>query len=131
VKGCHHSGSPRLSPTGYHGLVWPLAWKSAFGNGESILIGLDTVKQVAHLSRLELTAQEEQRFTEQLGAILSHVEALQLVPTEGVIPTHHPLPLPNVLRADVVQPSLLAEEVLFCAPASEQGMFRVPRILAE
>ncbi|MEB3186402.1 MAG: Asp-tRNA(Asn)/Glu-tRNA(Gln) amidotransferase subunit GatC [bacterium] len=95
------------------------------------MIGLDTVKQVAHLSRLELTADEELRFTEQLGAILSHVEALQSVSTEGVAPTHHPLPLPNVLRPDAARDSLTREDVLAGAPAAEQGMFRVPRILAE
>ncbi len=95
------------------------------------MIGLDTVKQVAHLSRLELTPDEELRFTEQLGAILAHVEALQTVSTEGVVPTHHPLPLPNVLRQDVSTHSLDRDLVLEGAPAAEQGMFRVPRILAE
>ena len=95
------------------------------------MIGLDTVKQVAHLSRLELTPEEELRFTEQLGAILAHVEALQAVSTEGVLPTHHPLPLPNVLRPDTVSDSLTREDVLAGAPAAEQGMFRVPRIMAE
>ena len=46
-------------------------------------------------------------------------------------PTAHPLPLENVLRDDVVEPSLDRDEVLAQAPAAEDGRFRVPRILGE
>ena len=44
-------------------------------------------------------------------------------------PTAHPLPLRNVLRADVVRPTLDRDEVLAAAPAAEDGRFRVPRIM--
>ena len=46
-------------------------------------------------------------------------------------PTAHPLPLVNVLRDDVVQPSLPRAEVLAQAPSTEDDRFRVPRILGE
>jgi aspartyl-tRNA(Asn)/glutamyl-tRNA(Gln) amidotransferase subunit C len=43
----------------------------------------------------------------------------------------HPLPLHNVVRADVERPTLDRDEVLAQAPAAESGRFRVPRILGE
>jgi aspartyl-tRNA(Asn)/glutamyl-tRNA(Gln) amidotransferase subunit C len=51
--------------------------------------------------------------------------------TEGVPPTAHPLPLVNVFRPDEVHPCLPRDEVLAAAPATEDGRFRVPRILGE
>lgn len=95
------------------------------------MITRDTVRHVAKLARLELSEQEETQLTEQLGAILGYVEQLSEVDTAGVEPTAHALPLVNVLRPDEPRPSLSQAEVLQNAPASEQGMFRVPRILSE
>ncbi|MBO9540030.1 Asp-tRNA(Asn)/Glu-tRNA(Gln) amidotransferase subunit GatC [bacterium] len=95
------------------------------------MITQDTVHHVAKLARLELEPAEEAMFTEQLGAILGYVEQLQELDTTGVAPTAHPLPLRNVTRGDVLAPSLTQAEVLQNAPAAEQGMFRVPKILSE
>ena len=50
---------------------------------------------------------------------------------EGVQPMTHAVPIENVMRPDVVTPSLDREEVLAAAPAAEDGRFRVPRILDE
>jgi aspartyl-tRNA(Asn)/glutamyl-tRNA(Gln) amidotransferase subunit C len=89
------------------------------------------VAHVATLARLDLTAEEIERFTGQLAAILDHAEDVAALDTEGVPPTAHPLPLRNVLRDDTVRPSLDRDEVLSQAPDVEDGMFRVPRILGE
>jgi len=89
------------------------------------------VVHVAHLARLDVTDEEVERFTEQLGAILDHADDVASLDTEGVPPTAHPLPLENVLRDDLVLPSLDRDEVLAQAPATEDGLFRVPRILGE
>jgi len=84
---------------------------------------------VARLSRLALTDDEIERLTVDLAAVLAHAADVASLDLEGVPPTAHPLPLRNVLRADVVRPSLDREEVLAAAPATEDGRFRVPRIL--
>jgi aspartyl-tRNA(Asn)/glutamyl-tRNA(Gln) amidotransferase subunit C len=94
-------------------------------------ISTGDVAHVARLARLELTADELERFTEQLGAVLEHARDVEALDTEGVPPTAHPLPLVNVLRDDVVTPSLDRAEVLAEAPAVEANRFRVPRILGE
>jgi len=94
-------------------------------------ISTDEVAHVARLARLELTPEELERFTEQLGAVLEHAQDVEALDTAGVPPTAHPLPLANVLRDDVVTPCLDREEVLSQAPAVEADRFRVPRILGE
>jgi len=87
------------------------------------------VEHVAALARLDLTDDELDRFTRELGSILEHVEELSGLALDGVEPTAHPLPLVNVLRPDEVSPSLERAEVLAAAPAVEDHRFRVPRIL--
>ena len=94
-------------------------------------ISRSDVAHVAGLARLRLTDDELERFTEQLGVILDHAAQVAALDTAGVEPTAHPLPLVNVLRDDDVRPSLDPAEVLAMAPATEDGRFRVPRILEE
>ena len=89
------------------------------------------VEHVALLARLALTEDELERLTEQLDVILDHAAQVAALDTAGVEPTAHPLPLVNVLRDDDVRPSLDPAEVLAMAPATEDGRFRVPRILEE
>jgi len=89
------------------------------------------VAHVARLARLDLTDDELDQFTEQLGAVLEHARDVEALDTEGVAPTAHPLPLRNVLRSDVVRPSLERDEVLAQAPEAEADRFKVPRILGE
>ena len=84
---------------------------------------------MARLSRLALTDDEIERLTVDLAAVLAHAADVASLDLEGVPATAHPLPLRNVLRADVVRPSLDRDEVLAAAPAAEDGRFRVPRIL--
>ena len=89
------------------------------------------VAHVAKLARLELSEEELELFTEQLGAVLDHAEDVEALDTEGVPPTAHPLPLANVLRDDVARPSLDRAEVLSQAPAVEDDRFKVPPVLGE
>jgi len=92
-------------------------------------ISRQEVAHVARLARLSLTDDELARFTEQLGAILDPAADVAALDTTDVVPTAHPLPLRNVLRDDVVVPSLDRDEVLAQAPAVEDGRIRVPRII--
>jgi aspartyl-tRNA(Asn)/glutamyl-tRNA(Gln) amidotransferase subunit C len=87
------------------------------------------VEHVARLARLALTDDEIEHFTTQLAVILDHATDIAALDLADVPPTAHPLPLANVLRADVVRPSLERDEVLAMAPDAEDGQFRVPRIL--
>ena len=94
-------------------------------------ISRDDVAHVARLARLDLTDDELERFTGQLGAVLEHAADIAALDIADVPPTAHPLPLVNVFRDDVPVPSLDRDEVLDQAPAAEDGRFKVPRILGE
>ena len=94
-------------------------------------ISRDDVAHVARLARLELTSDELERFTDQLGAVLEHARDVEALDVHDVPPTSHPLPLRNVLRDDEVRPSLDRDEVLAAAPSVEDGRFRVPPVLGE
>lgn len=88
------------------------------------------IAKVAKLARLALSDDELEAFGAQLGDILEHAERVQALPTEGVLPTSHPLPMVNAFRADEVGECLDRESVLSEAPDTADGQFRVPRILA-
>jgi aspartyl-tRNA(Asn)/glutamyl-tRNA(Gln) amidotransferase subunit C len=87
------------------------------------------VKYVAHLARLSLSPEEEQRIGAQLEDVLGYIEKLKEVDVSGVEPTAHAFPLINVVRPDEVRPSLSHEEALRNAPAQANGLFIVPRIV--
>ncbi len=89
------------------------------------------VAHVARLARLALTEAELDEYTGQLAAVLEHAADVEALDTTGVPPTAHPLPLVNVLRDDVVTPSLERAVVLAQAPATEDERFLVPRIIGE
>jgi aspartyl-tRNA(Asn)/glutamyl-tRNA(Gln) amidotransferase subunit C len=87
------------------------------------------VKYVAHLARITLTPEEEQKLGVQLGQILGYVEKLKELDVSGVEPTAHAVPLINVTRPDEVRPSLPHDEAMRNAPAQANGLFTVPKIV--
>jgi aspartyl-tRNA(Asn)/glutamyl-tRNA(Gln) amidotransferase subunit C len=91
----------------------------------------DDVAHVARLARLTLSDDELDTFTGQLASILDHAADVEALDLDDVAPTSHPYPLENVVRPDEVRPCLDRDEVLAEAPASEDGMFRVPPVLGE
>ncbi len=87
------------------------------------------VRYVAHLARLELTPEEEQRLGAQLGEVLGYIDQLQAVDVSGVEPMAHAVPLVNVVRADAIRPSLPHADAMRNAPVQADGLFIVPRIV--
>ncbi len=94
-------------------------------------ISRDDVAHVAALARLALDADELDTFTGQLAAVLDHAADVAALDLDGVEPTSHPWPLVNVVRADLVRPGTVRDEVLAVAPLTEDGRFRVPPVLGE
>src|SRR6185295_2102025 len=86
------------------------------------------VRWVAYLARLELSDAELGMMTRQLGAILDYVNQLQQVPTDGVEPLAHPLPIQNVFRADEPAPSLPTDAALANAPDRRGDFYGVPAV---
>jgi len=86
----------------------------------------DDVLHVARLARLELSDDEVERLTGELGAILEAVGKVAELDLADVPPTSHPLDVVNVWGEDVPEPSLPLAEVLANAPAAEGALFQVP-----
>ncbi|WP_455631270.1 Asp-tRNA(Asn)/Glu-tRNA(Gln) amidotransferase subunit GatC [Megamonas sp.] len=89
------------------------------------------VENVALLSRLSIDEKDMDKNIQELSDFLEYVDRLQQVDTENVMPTAHVLPIQNVFREDVVKPSLDRDLALSNAPESEDGYFRVPKIIEE
>ncbi|WP_310962740.1 Asp-tRNA(Asn)/Glu-tRNA(Gln) amidotransferase subunit GatC [Nocardioides terrisoli] len=89
------------------------------------------VRHLADLARIELDDDELDQLAPQLAVILESVASISTVAAEDIPPTSHAIPLTNVFRDDVVQPSLTADQALSGAPEQDQQRFSVPRILGE
>jgi aspartyl-tRNA(Asn)/glutamyl-tRNA(Gln) amidotransferase subunit C len=89
----------------------------------------EQVLHVARLARLRLEGPALSRVAAQLDEILQYVQQLGAVPTEGVEPTSHVLPLTNVLRADEPQPAMGQETVTGLAPAAHGAFVSVPKVI--
>lgn len=89
------------------------------------------VDHVARLARLDLTEDERERMRAELTQILEHAERIQALDLDDLPPTSHPVPLTNRMRSDEVTPSLPQDTALANAPETEDGRFKVPRIIED
>jgi aspartyl-tRNA(Asn)/glutamyl-tRNA(Gln) amidotransferase subunit C len=89
------------------------------------------VEHVAHLARLGLSADEVSKLEGQLNQILEQFAVLSQLDTESISPTARVIELENVLREDVVRPSLSVEEALADAPERSGDHFAVPAVLGD
>jgi aspartyl-tRNA(Asn)/glutamyl-tRNA(Gln) amidotransferase subunit C len=89
------------------------------------------IAKVARLARLAIPDDAMNDYRRQCEDILDHAARVQALPTDGVAPTSHPLPMTNTFRDDVVTECLDREEVLAQAPERDGDYFLVPRILDE
>ncbi len=87
------------------------------------------VRHLAVLSRIGMTQEELEGFRAELAGILSHIEALAAVDTEGVPPTANGADLLNVQAADQARAALPLEAILANAPQREADYFRVQAVL--
>ncbi len=89
------------------------------------------VQHVAHLARLGLTDGELARLEGQLNHILDQYAVLADLPTDDIPRTAQTIAVENILRDDVVTPSLSVEDVLAGAPDRSGDYFVVPAILGD
>ena len=89
----------------------------------------EIVQQVARLARLRLDGPALARLASQLDHILQYMQQLQAVPTEGIEPTSHVLPLSNVLRPDAPRPCLTQAAVMAMAPSAQPPFVSVPKVI--
>ncbi|MEM7555948.1 MAG: Asp-tRNA(Asn)/Glu-tRNA(Gln) amidotransferase subunit GatC [Cyanobacteria bacterium P01_A01_bin.84] len=93
------------------------------------MIEREQVKKVSNLARLELSQEEEEKFTTQLGSILDYFEQLNELDVKDVEPTTRAIDMVNVTREDNLQPYAHRDAILESAPEQEGEYFRVPKIM--
>lgn len=87
------------------------------------------VEKIAHLARLGLDEADLPQTTATLNNILGLIDAMQAVDTQGIEPLAHPLEATQRLRADVVSESNQRDAYQAVAPAVENGLFLVPKVI--
>lgn len=90
----------------------------------------DDIRKVAKLARLEFSESELVQFTDQLGKIVSFVEQLGEVDTNGVEPLAHPVEVHSVCREDQLRTGLSREATLANAPNHDEEFFLVPPVMS-
>jgi aspartyl-tRNA(Asn)/glutamyl-tRNA(Gln) amidotransferase subunit C len=95
------------------------------------IMDTETVKHIATLVRLGISEEEAQTFSGQFSSIIDYFNMLNEVNTENVPPASDIANAENVLREDVVKPSMSREEFLKNAPQSERGYVKVPTVLGD
>lgn len=86
------------------------------------------VKRVARIARLNLSEKETEKFSKDLESILGAFKDLDKVPTKGVKPSFQPIETKNVLRKDLVEPSLKQEQALSNTKNKDKGFFKGPKV---
>jgi aspartyl-tRNA(Asn)/glutamyl-tRNA(Gln) amidotransferase subunit C len=94
-----------------------------------VAIDKRTVEYTAHLARIELGSRELETISKQLQDILDFIDKLKKADVDGISATSHILPVSNVLREDLVKPSLSADEALKNAPSRQETFFIVPKVI--
>ena len=87
------------------------------------------VEKIAHLARLGLAENDLPRTTETLNNILGLIDRMQAVDPSGVEPLAHPLETTQRLRADEVTETNHRDDYQAIAPAVENGLYLVPRVI--
>lgn len=88
-----------------------------------------TLEKVAHLSRLNIKPEEETKLIQDMSDILTWVEKLNELDTEGVTPLTHMTQEVNVFRPDVAENNISQADALKNAPVKNEKYFKVPKVL--
>jgi len=87
------------------------------------------VEKLAHLARIGLTERETDEVTAELNQILKLIDQMQAVDTASLEPLAHPLDAVQRLRADEVCGSIERDRWQCLAPAVENGLYLVPKVI--
>lgn len=92
-------------------------------------INNETVDKLAHLAKLEFSAEEKENIKKDLSRILTWIDKLNELDTDQVEPLIYMSSEVNVLRKDEMLNSVTHEEALLNAPKKDSDYYRVPKVL--
>jgi aspartyl-tRNA(Asn)/glutamyl-tRNA(Gln) amidotransferase subunit C len=90
---------------------------------------LEDVRRVAQLARLRVDDAQAQAMLHELNAIFSMIAEMEAIDTSDVVPMSHPRDVSQRLRSDAVTEPDRRDELLRLAPATENGLYLVPRVI--
>ncbi len=98
--------------------------------GDSLMtVDRTVVEKIAELARLKLDEDSIPEVTQRISSILDMVDKMQSVDTENVEPMANPLDACQHLRADIVTEADQRERFQKIAPATENGLYLVPKVI--
>jgi aspartyl-tRNA(Asn)/glutamyl-tRNA(Gln) amidotransferase subunit C len=92
-------------------------------------VDADTVRRIAHLARIAVAEDEVEHLKGELNAILAFVEQLAEVDVSGVEPMTSVTPMQMRMRPDAVTDGGIADDIVRNAPAAEEHLFLVPKVV--
>ena len=92
-------------------------------------IDKESLKKIAHLARLQIKPEEETTLLNSMDSVLSWMEQLNEIDTEGVEPLTHILDEANIWRQDISNNTLSREEALANAPSKNDTYIMVPKVI--
>jgi aspartyl-tRNA(Asn)/glutamyl-tRNA(Gln) amidotransferase subunit C len=87
------------------------------------------ILKIAKLARLQVDDQQADDYANSITSILDLIDEMQAVNTDGIEPLSNPLDAHQRLRADEVTAINKRDEFMAIAPASEAGLFLVPKVI--
>jgi len=87
------------------------------------------VEKIAHLAQLHISEFETREVTARIIDILALIDQMKSVDTDAIEPLAHPLDLVQRLRADKITEENQRDKLQQLAPASEDGLYLVPKVL--
>ncbi len=92
-------------------------------------LSLDQVQRIALLARIAVSPDEADGVMQQLNRVLGLIDQMQVVDTRGIEPMSHALDIVQRLRQDAVTEPDRRDEYQAVAPAVEQGLYLVPKVI--
>jgi aspartyl-tRNA(Asn)/glutamyl-tRNA(Gln) amidotransferase subunit C len=89
----------------------------------------EDITALAHLARINIDDEMVDDVTNNINNILALVDQLQQADTDGIEPMSHPLDASQRLRADIVTEENQRDALQAIAPATEAGLFLVPKVI--
>lgn len=89
----------------------------------------DVIQKIAHLARLNLTADEAAELSDQLSKVISHFDEISALDTVGIEPLVTPSHIEYSTREDAAKQTFTAEEMTANAPDKQGNLFKVPPVV--
>jgi len=90
---------------------------------------MQDVEKIADLARLELSESEKVMYLGQLTAVLEYADRLNELDLDGIEPTAHAIARQNIMRDDVIEPSLSTAAALQNSAGRSEDQFMIQSVL--